>query len=347
MSDEEILRYAETGSWIRGVNPKAIKSMASWIKLQEKINDLYQEAKRLEDKLIKDILTNADVVCSTNSMAGSDYVKGLNFDVVVVDEATQSVEPSTLIPIIKGKKFILAGDHKQLPPTVLNPRAEKYLQITLFERLVKMYKKCYTTLRVQYRMNEKIMKFPSRMFYGNLLIADERVRKHTLKDLGINGNGIFSPEKVVVFIDTKGKGKERQRKGSTSYENPLEAKICAWIVKEFIKIGLKPEHIGVISPYDDQVSLLTDMLKDTGIEIKTVDGFQGREKEVIIVSFVRSNPEGNLGFLEDLRRLNVSITRAKRKLILIGDSLTLSNNEVYYNLIHYVCLKGLYKCYLL
>ncbi len=97
--------------------------MASWIKLQEKINDLYQEAKKLEDKLI---------------MAGREYVKGLNFDIVVVDEATQSVEPSTLIPIIKGKKFILAGDHKQLPPTVLNPEAEKYLQITLFERLVKM-----------------------------------------------------------------------------------------------------------------------------------------------------------------------------------------------------------------
>ncbi len=345
MGDDEIVYLANTSRSYRGVPAQTIKEMAQWIKIQRRIDELAKKAKKMEERAIKRVLEKAEVICTTNSTAGSDVLRDFYFDVVVIDEATQAVEPSCLIPMVKGKKFIMAGDHKQLPPTVMSLQA-KDLQKTLFERWISLYPQASLTLRVQYRMNEKIMQFPSVKFYNGLLEAHRNVKNYTLWDLGIElkvdgiMKDIIHPDNVVVFIDTQGKCPEVQRRGSTSYENPCEAQWVKNIVDGLITCGLKTKHIGIITPYDDQVDLLRSMIFQDGLEIKSVDGFQGREKEVIIISFVRSNNYGDIGFLSDLRRLNVAITRAKRKLIMLGDSKTIGKNETYRDLIAYVSQNG-------
>jgi len=340
LGDEEIIYLANSSRSYRGVPVQIMKDMAQWLKIQRRIDELAKKAKSMENRAIKRILSKADVICTTNSTAGSEVLKDFHFDTVFIDEATQSVEPSCLISILKGNKIVMAGDHKQLPPTVMSFKARD-LQITLFERWIEMYPHISLTLRVQYRMNEKIMLFPSKKFYNSLLEAHKSVKNHTLQDLNIKCENkeiwdIINPENVVVFVDTKGKCQERQRRGSTSYENPCEAQWVERIVDSLLNCGLKTKHIGVITPYDDQVELLRSLLPIDGLEIKSVDGFQGREKEVIVISFVRSNEEGDIGFLSDLRRLNVAITRAKRKLIMVGDSITLSHEDTYRDLLEYV-----------
>jgi len=154
---------------------------------------------------------------------------------------------------------------------------------------------------------------------------------------------VISPKNVLVFIDTRGREDrfERQREGSTSRENHLEARLVTGIVEKLLEVGVKEEWVGVITPYDDQVDLLDSLLPGE-VEVHSVDGFQGREKEVIVISFVRSNLEGEIGFLNDLRRLNVSLTRAKRKLIVVGDSSTLSVHPTYSRFINFVKEKGTY-----
>ncbi len=335
LSNEQILKLDAKGKTKRGLNLQTISSMANWIRYNQKITELVLKAKYLEFKATYRIIGEADVVCATNSSAGSDYLRAFEFDVVFLDEATQSTEPSSLIPMVKGRKFILAGDHKQLPPTVLSEKAKPYLQYTLFERLLDMYgKDIYTMLEVQYRMNQAIMHFPNVEFYEGKLEAHESVKYRDMSELISKPctEDYLKPERPVVFINVE--AKEKQRKGSTSYYNDEEALIVKELVDKLLGCGLKPEHIGVISPYDDQVMLIRNLLEGyEGLEIKTVDGFQGREKEVIIISFVRANDEGNLGFLKDMRRLNVAITRAKRKLIMVGNASTLSMHPTYMRLI--------------
>lgn len=355
LSDEQIKSLARSGRSSRGVPTRRIQEMARWLELQEKINALVKRAKKLELEAVNRILDGAQVVCSTNSTAGSEILFGRKFDVIFIDEATQSVEPSCLIPIVKGRKVIMAGDHKQLPPTILSQTA-KSLEFTLFQRLLELYGgNIKALLRVQYRMNERIMEFSNREFYDGFLMAHPSVARHTLEDFPLTLSPLLEsegwlrralmPSNPLIFVDTGGRCKERQRRGSTSRENPCEAKIAAKIIRKLLEMGIKPGDIGVISPYDDQVDLLRSVEGPevkTGLEIKTVDGYQGREKEVIIISFVRSNERGELGFLEDLRRLNVAITRAKRKLIMIGDSKTLSSNGTYRRLVEYVKKSGGY-----
>ncbi len=348
LSDEEIIHRASTGTPVRGLNPKILRSMAKWLKIQKKIKKLYEKAKSEESKAIEKLLKKAQVVCTTNSTAGSEILESCQFNRVIIDEATQSVEPSCLIPLVRGGKLIMAGDHKQLPPTVLSQEAQEELSYTLFERLIELYgESIYEALRVQYRMNKKIMEFPNKMFYEGKLIAHGSVANHTLaelidiekyKKLRSRLKEVLNPENVMVFVDVK--GKEKQRKGSTSYFNEEEAKAVKDIVEALISIGLKHEHIGVISPYEDQVNLLSEIIPRS-VEVKTIDGFQGREKEVILISFVRSNNEGEIGFLKDSRRLNVAITRARRKLICIGNSLTLQSNSLYNKLLKYIEQNGI------
>ncbi len=334
LSDEEILELAEKRRGARGVSWKVIKSMAEWIKLNRLIDEVLSKARALEEEIAKEVIEDAEVVLATNSTA---FTVDIDFDVAVIDEATQSTIPSVLIPINKAEKFVLAGDHKQLPPTVL--KAEE-LSKTLFEMLIERYPEHSKMLEIQYRMNEKLMEFPNREFYGGKLKADESVRKITLADLGVKSRDeIVNPKNVLIFLDTSECPNrfERQRKGSTSRENPLEAEIVRNVVKKLVRAGVKREWMGVITPYEDQVDLLRRMID---VEVNTVDGYQGREKEVIIISFVRSNRRGEIGFLEDLRRLNVALTRAKRKLIMIGDSKTLSSHETYRRLIEFVKREG-------
>ncbi len=356
LGDEEIKKIASHNKKenIRGVSFKKIKSMAEWIKYKEEIGKLSKEAKALEEEAVNILLEKAEVVCTTNSGAGSEIVSGWGFDVAVIDEATQSTEPSCLIPVCRARKILMAGDHKQLSPTILNEEAkEKGLDRTLFERWLKVYGQgIKRMLSVQYRMNKDIMDFPNTKFYGGELVADSDVLNQVLE---INGEvtekdylrKVLSPENSVVFLDMREGSKEETLPGSTSKRNKEEALITEEIVESFLERGVSPCDIGVISPYDDQVRLLKENFgkNETGlgkkeVEVKTVDGFQGREKEVIIISFVRSNKDGIVGFLSDLRRLNVSITRARKKLIMIGDTNTLKEEQVYRELVEYIKERG-------
>ncbi len=342
LSDEEILKLAERGKGARGLSAEIIASMARWIELNRRIGELLDRARELEENIAKEVVENADVVLSTNS---TSFLLEIEFDVVVVDEATQATIPSVLIPIAKAEKFVLAGDHRQLPPTVLSA---KELEVTLFEKLIEMYPQNSEMLDVQYRMNEILMEFPNREFYEGKLKADESVKNLSLMDLGVEEpnfgrpwDDILRPNEPLVFVDTSDCSNkwERQRRGSFSRENPLEAEIVREIVSMLMKIGIRREWIGVITPYDDQVDLLRLKLGEE-VEVNTVDGYQGREKEVIVISFVRSNRKGDLGFLTDLRRLNTALTRAKRKLICVGDASTLSKHETYERFLKFVEAKG-------
>jgi len=338
LTDEEIFNLAQKGKGARGVSFEIIKSMAKWIDMQREINSLVSEKIQIYNKIVEEILSRTDVVCTTNSTAGSDLLLGITFDVAVIDEATQATEPSSLIPLIKAKKLIMAGDHKQLPPTILNPEAQA-LSFTLFERFLENYPEASYMLRIQYRMNEKIMMFPSIKFYDGKLIAHPSVRNITLSQ--IVGSEIRDPildDTPVVFVDTCRMFKEKVKRGSFSKYNPREAEFVKKLVDKLIGSGVIKNAVGIITPYKDHEDYLKD--KIPGVEIHTVDGFQGREKEIIILSLVRSNQEQEIGFLNDLRRINVALTRAKRKLIIIGDAETLTSNSFFHDLIQYVKNNG-------
>ncbi len=349
MSNTKIKDLAEEERSSRGVSEDKIQEMARWIELQDEIEDLFEEADQLREEAINEILDSKQVICTTNSTAGSKLVEDREFDLVVIDEATQSTEPSCLIPITHGKKVVMAGDHLQLPPTVKNRKAaDQGLADTLFERLAEKHPGIKNMLEVQYRMHEKIMEFSNKQFYDGILTADESVKKHTLEDFQLDINlfdnnmtEILDPHEPVVFVDTAGRdASERIRQGSTSKENPEEALLVAHMADNLLRSGMQPEDIAVISPYKDQVDLLDRKIDTENLEIKSVDGFQGREKEVVIISLTRSNKNRRIGFLEDVRRLNVSLTRAKRKLIVVGDSTTVTSHESYTNFVDYVREKG-------
>ena len=350
LDDKMILKLAKKGRGIRGLSPRNISSMANWIKTNRKIQELFDEIDYMEEIALKSVLDKSMVVVSTNSSVGIDYMDDLKFDVAVIDEGSQATEPSCLIPLVKSRKLIMSGDHKQLPPTIISEEAKPILSKTLFERLMDL--KNSTLLRVQYRMNERIMEFPNKTFYNGMLIAHESVKNITLKDLDFDSLGvknkiledILKPENVLVFIDTSKclNNLEEHRLDSTSKFNRLEASIVSLIVEKFIDKGMKKVDMGIITPYNDQVDLIKRMLQSENLQVSSVDGFQGKEKELIIVSLVRSNKEFELGFLEDIRRLNVSITRAKRKLVVIANSITISDNEFYLKLVQHFKEKGLY-----
>ncbi|KUJ98828.1 MAG: DNA helicase, UvrD/REP family protein [Thermococcales archaeon 44_46] len=303
LTNKQILKLAEKGRGARGVPAKDVKEMAQWIALNEEVQKLYKFVEKIEEEIIREIIDKADVILSTNSSAALEFIKDVEFDVAVIDEASQATIPSVLIPIAKAKRFVLAGDHKQLPPTILSEEA-KELSETLFEKLIQLYPEKAKMLEIQYRMNEKLMEFPSREFYEGKIKADESVKNITLADLKVREpffgepwDSILKREEPLVFVDTAERRDkwERQRKGSTSRENPLEALLVKEIVERLLRMGVKEEWIGIITPYDDQVDLIQSLVGEE-VEVHTVDGYQGREKEVIVLSFVRSNKEGELGF---------------------------------------------------
>ncbi|MBQ6627711.1 MAG: IGHMBP2 family helicase [Methanobrevibacter sp.] len=327
--DYDILFNASKGKGGRGISPDKMKSMAKWIEYNQQIDELHDEIKRIENKMIRDIIETSDVILSTNSSAALESIARTKFDVAIIDEASQATIPSVLIPIAKAHRFILAGDHKQLPPTIISDKAQK-LEKTLFEELIRIYPFKSQLLNIQYRMNSLLMKFPNAEFYNNNLKSDSSVDDITINDI-INSD---EKEEALLFIDTSnvdGDG-EKHLKDSKSIINKLEADIAVQLANDYLNVGLDETDIGIISPYADQVKIIQDR---TPVEVKTVDGFQGREKEIIIISTVRSNENGNIGFLSDLRRLNVAITRAKRKLIIIGNINTLKANPTYLRLVEF------------
>jgi len=218
---------------------------------------------------------------------------------------------------------VLAGDHLQLPPTVLAPDAQQ-LALSLFERLARAQPGAMVTLLEQHRMNEQIMRYPSDALYGGKLRAHPAVAHHA-----IDG----SP---LELIDTAGRGFEEETpQESDSKLNEGEAELVAAEVRKLLAM-LPPRDIAVISPYDAQVQKLRQLLHEVEeLEIDTVDGFQGREKEAVVVSLVRSNPAGELGFVADIRRINVALTRARKKLIVVGDSATIARHPFHEGLVKY------------
>jgi len=354
LSDQEIKNYAEKDleNHVRGISPEVIEEMAGWLELQEKIDKYFKEIERLENKAVEELLDEADIICTTNITAGSELLQNRSFDLSVIDEATQATQPAALIPYLKANKTILIGDHKQLPPTVVNQEAAKNgLTISLFEKLIETYQENLSSLlEIQYRMNREIMGFSSIYFYDNNLKAAESAADQKLSDLGlkIEEDDCFTAKTLkseypLVFLDTKEmRAQERSFEGSNSYDNPVESEIVLDILDRAVKSSLNENDIAVIAAYKDQVDLINQHNKFKDVEIDTVDAFQGREKDMIIFSAVRSNDENNIGFLRDLRRLNVALTRAKRKMIFIGDSTTISKNDVYTKLIKYIKKSGLY-----
>ena len=327
--DYDILHMASKGKGGRGISSDKMKSMAKWIEINQEIDEAHDEIKRIENRMIKDIIDSSDVILATNSSSALEAIARVKFDVAIIDEASQATIPSVLIPIAKAHRFILAGDHKQLPPTIISDRAGD-LSKTLFEELIRIYPFKSQLLNTQYRMNSLLMKFPNEEFYNNNLKSDSSVDNINIKDILDS----HQDEEALLFIDTSDidDNKEKHLKDSKSIINEIEAEIALRIANDYLNDGVDESDVGIISPYADQVKIIQEK---TPIEVKTVDGFQGREKEIIIISTVRSNKHGNIGFLKDLRRLNVAITRAKRKLIIIGNINTLKNNQTYERLIKF------------
>ena len=333
LTDNQILRLAFIGKSSRGIDAKTIQSMANWIKYNREYEGLKEEFNLIFNKVIKDVIESKKVILTTNSSSALDILQDLGFDYLIHDEASQSTEPSSIIPLIKCRKAIFAGDHKQLPPTVICEENEK-MKTSLFERLILLNKPSYQ-LRIQYRMNETLMEFPNKTFYNNTLIADDSVKNIKLSDLNPKikeVNDLVVNDKPIIFIDTEGESKESISFSKSKF-NLLEIEIIQKITQKLIQF-VESDKISIISPYKEQVLRLKEKIKE--IEVNTVDGFQGRENEVIILSLVRSNKREEIGFLKDYRRLNVAITRAKRKLIVIGDSKTLSTDKIYNKFLKFV-----------
>ncbi|WP_299250963.1 AAA domain-containing protein [uncultured Cytophaga sp.] len=303
---------------------------------REQRKAIIKEAKNLRGQsddqlhfLQKSVLVKNQVVTCTPVVSMHREVGKEKFDTLIFDEAGQTLEPMCWIPIQKVKKVILVGDHLQLPPTVKSDEAaKKGLVMSLLEKLMPL-ESISEMLSIQYRMNEKIMQFPSNWFYENKLTAHEGNKHHQLDD------------NVIQFIDTAGTGYEEELlKSPYGICNTQEANLVLTIL-ESILLEYPTESIGIISPYKLQVQYIRDQLKEkhintSTIQVQTVDGFQGQEKDIIIISLVRSNDKQEIGFLKDLRRMNVAITRARKKLIVIGDSSTLSSSKFYTSFQEYI-----------
>lgn len=278
------------------------------------------------------ILEGARVVCATAAGADAALLGDATFDLLVLDEATQAADPIALVAMARARRVVLAGDPRQLPPTVIDPEAAREgLATTLFERLAARDPALPRMLTVQHRMHAAIMAFPSASMYGGHLEAEPSVASHRLEDLGLPADPLRPGP--WHFVDTAGKGwtEEREREDPSTH-NPGQAGRVAAEARRLLGRGLPPRDLAVIAPYDAQVRRLRDLLAAevaAGLEIGSVDGFQGREKEAVLVDLVRSNDEGELGFLGDTRRMNVALTRARRFLLVVGDSATLGGHGWY------------------
>ena len=326
---KELIRIAEKGFRSRDGHRRRRELFAEAGQLRGQIRSL-------EKAVIQNVLDSADVVCTTTTI-DDELLSSRSFDLVVIDEACQCTVPSVWQAVLRAEKLVLAGDHCQLPPTVLSDQAAaRGMKESLMQRLIEREgESIYRQLTVQYRMHESIMQFSSDTFYAGKLIADASIRKHRLCDLP-DVVEIPLTDTPLEFIDTAGAEYEEQLEpDGESKLNPKEADLVIQLIGDLIEAGISPEEMGIIAPYAAQARLLRGKLNLIGLEIDTVDGFQGREKEVIIVTMVRSNDRREIGFLADTRRTNVALTRARRKLIVIGDSATLASHQFYANMLEH------------
>lgn len=332
--------FRQAGKWTRAKPEPGERQQ-----LRQEGRALLDDSRQLEAQAVDRILKDATVVCATLTGLDSAILGQRQFELAVIDEAAQCTEPACWLPLLRSNCVVLAGDHCQLPPTILSAEAAaEGFGVSMMERLVARFGRQATRrLDVQYRMHEQIMDFSSRQFYDAALVAHESVRGHLLADLpGVVASSLT--QSPVQFIDTAGAGydEEQESTGSSRF-NVQEAELVARQVRLLLESGVSADAIAVIAPYAAQVRLLREKLAYPGLEIDSVDGFQGREKEAVVISLVRSNPEGDVGFLGDVRRMNVALTRARRKLLVIGDSATLANHDFYKELIAYFEAVGAYR----
>jgi len=311
-----------------------------------------KEARLLEDFIVDELFRNAQVICCTPVTSTHRALQRKQFNTLFFDEASQALEPMVWIPLLKCKRLILCGDHYQLPPVVKSPEAKKRgLDKTLLDRCVE-FKEAVVLLNRQYRMSNAIMGFSNQYFYENALIADESVSGQVL----VNDEDSYL-SKSIEFIDTAGCGfDEIQNPETLSYSNPQEGRILFRHLQQLLEdYSAMPEEdqvdVGIISPYKEQNEWLKEQLpqielnknKVSSLQIKTIDGFQGEERDIIYISLVRSNEKHEIGFLSDLRRMNVAITRARKKLVVLGDSATIGANPFYQAFLEYCEKHGLYR----
>lgn len=310
---------------------------------------LKADADVLEFYIVNDLLQRAEVICTTLVGSSHPVLRGRKFKTVFIDEAAQALEPATWIPILRSGRVIFAGDHQQLPPTIKsNDAARQGLSKTLFEKGIARHPSSSAILTVQYRMHEDIMKFSSTYFYKDQLVAHDTVKAELLRP----------NQPPVEFIDTAGCSYvEGQDKETLSRFNEEEAQLLIHRIEVLVE-EIGPDEwidrkltIGIITPYRAQVDYLHKLAEASEIleplnklvAINTVDAFQGQERDVIAISFVRSNEKSEVGFLGDIRRTNVAMTRARKKLIMVGDTATLGSHPFYVEMIDYVQDKGFYR----
>jgi ATP-dependent RNA/DNA helicase IGHMBP2 len=306
--------------------------------LRREARDMRKWAIELEDRLIHDIASQTKVIVTTLIGASNRLISNLSFDTLIIDEVSQSLEPECWNAILLAKRVILAGDHMQLPPTVKSPEADKLgLSRTLLDHTIPNAE-YGGLLDTQYRMHDAILAFSNQKFYGGLLKSGLDVGTRTLRD----------DNEPLLYLDTVGCSfDESIDETSRSYHNKGEF----FIIREHILLHrerLLGAKIGIISPYAAQVRYISDQIsEDTDlraidIEVNSIDGFQGQEKQIIYISLVRSNEAADIGFLKDERRLNVALTRAQNKLIVIGDSGTIGSHPLYADLIDHITATGQY-----
>ena len=351
-SNKEIKRLKKQASEYRDLAQKYKRSFGAAEREQRKAlfaeaRNIAKEVERTEGYIVDDILAKADIITATLVGANHYSVRSLKYGTVVIDEAGQALEPACWIPILKAKKLVMAGDHQQLPPTIKSAEAARGgLAQTLLEKCVALHPEAVVLLEEQYRMNEMIARFSSNEFYEGRLRADASVAHHLL----------FEGDEPLLFIDTAGCGYEEVPEG-TRISNPEEG---AFLLKQVAALvaQLKPHYttdafpsIAIISPYKHQVEVLKETalsfpeLQELGssLAINTIDSFQGQERDAVFISLTRSNAESTIGFLSELRRMNVAMTRARKKLVVVGDSATLSQSSFYNDFIAYAQEVGGYK----
>ena len=307
----------------------------------QKMDRLKGRAVELELRINAQLFGEARVIASTLVGSANRLLDGMKFGTLFIDEAAQALEAACWIPIRRASRVVFAGDHCQLPPTVKCYEALKGgLGRTLMERICAQKPEVVTLLRMQYRMHEDIMRFSSDWFYHNMMIAAPEVKNRSILDLDL----------PITWVDTGLYESAEATVGSGSHQNDTEAQLTLLALQAYFELIGKERimderlDVGIISPYRAQVQLLRHLLKKNEvlkpfrrhIAVNTVDGFQGQERDIIVISLVRSNDEGQIGFLRDLRRMNVAITRARMKLIILGDRQTLTRHPFYRKLWQYV-----------
>lgn len=300
------------------------------------VKELRKEYREREKQCVTTLVSGSKVVLATLHGAGGFQLRNEDFDIVIIDEGSQALEAQCWVPLLSAKKLVLAGDHLQLPPTIKSSPHPDHkpklsttttLSTTLFDRLLTLHGDCIKRmLTTQYRMHADICAFPSALMYSSLLLSDSSVSSRLLCHLPSVSRTSDTGE-PLIFYDTQGGDfpesppEDSKLRLSESHSNPHESLLCLAHVKSLVSAGLAPDAIAVITPYSAQLSLLASLLKPCfpAVEFGTVDGFQGREKEAVVLSLVRSNEKGEVGFLGEERRLNVAMTRARRGLVVVGD----------------------------